>query len=94
MKTNYKINNNELIINLNYYNNKNLIITNIRNDINRFIIINNIKFDGKRIIVYINGILNGIFYLTNYYLKKKSNNIITDINSYYEKNNYIELKNN
>ena len=93
MKTNYKINNNELIINLNFFyeflDNQN-DINNIRNYINNIIISNNLNFNGNRIIIYKDGVLFGNIYLANYYLKKKDN-YLTELNSYFEKNSYLEL---
>ena len=85
MKTIYKILNNELIINIRYIN-KISSLNDLRNIINQILIKNNILFKGKIITIYLNGIKNGSFYLTNYYLKTFFN-----INSYYltETNNYF-----
>ena len=93
MKTNYKINDKELIINLNFFydflKNQNSI-KNIRYYINNLLINNKLNFNGNKIIVYKDGILFGIFYLVNYYLKKK-NSYLTELNSYFENNNYLEI---
>ena len=98
MKTNYKINENELIVNIDFlydvkdYQNK---VSNIRKYINKLLVNNNIKFKGNKIIVYQNGILIGTFYLTNYYLRKLNYMIkdkyLSNNNSYFFENNYVEI---
>ena len=95
MKTKYKINNNELIINLDFLDDFENKITTIREYINDIVISNKINFKGNRITVYKNGIFIGNFYLINYYLKKlnyyNKNNLLTNINSFFYENNYIEI---
>lgn len=100
MKTKYYINKNELTINLDFFyefiDNHNKI-SNIKKYINYILKNNNIKFKGKKITVYKNGIMIGIFYLTNYYLNKKlnfDNNFLTDKNSFFDEYNYVEINNN
>ena len=98
MKTNYKINENELIVNLDFlYNvkdNQNNL-SSIRKYINKLLVNNNIKFNGNKIIVYQNGILMGTFYLTNYYLRKLNymtkDKYLSNDNSYFFENSYIEI---
>lgn len=100
MKTKYYINKDELTINLDFFyefiDNHNKI-SNIKKYINYILKNNNIKFKGKKITVYKNGIMIGIFYLTNYYLNKKlnfDNNFLTDKNSFFDEYNYVEINNN
>jgi len=98
METNYKINENELVVSINFlynvldYQNK---VSSIRKYINKLLVNNNIKFKGNKIIVYQNGILIGTFYLTNYYLKKLNymikNRYLSNNNSYFLENNYVEI---
>ena len=98
MKTKFKINENELIINFDFsydmYDNQNNV-SSIRKYINKILINNNINFRGNKIIVFKDGILIGTFYLTNYYLNKlnyhKKNNYLSCTNSYFNNNNYIEI---
>ena len=94
MKTNYKINKNELILNLNV---KNLNLLNLRINVNIFLLNNNINFKGNKIIIYNNTLLIGTFYLINYYLKilniNKNNYILTKLNSLFYENYYLELSN-
>ena len=98
MKTKYKVNNNELVVNFDFLykfkDNQNKI-KNLRKYINKLIIDNNIKQNINKIIVYKNGLLIGVFYLTNYYLKKLNyypkNNLFSAKNSYFYKINTIEI---
>ena len=98
MKTKYKINGSELIINFDFlyntYEDQNKI-KNIRKHVNKLLIDNNIKFNGNKIIIYKDKILIGTFYLTNYYLKKlnyhKNKNYLSEINSYFNVNDYVEI---
>ena len=97
MKTKYLISNNKLIISFKTL--YNLIdlpdnISNLRKYVNQILINNNIHFLGNKITIYVNGILVGNFYLTNYYLKKlitKKNYLLTPINSFFQKCKYIEI---
>ena len=97
MKTNYKINKNELIINIDFLNTNDYHngISNIRKYINKFLVNNKIKFNGNKIVVYLNGIFVGTFYLTNFYLKKLNyfikDKYLSNNNSYFFGNNYVEL---
>lgn len=101
MITKYKINKDELLININLlYEFKNKITNSkkIIKLINSIIINNQIKFKGNKIIIYLNGIYIGEIYLTNYYLKKLNNNYlkneINNTNSYFNKANIVEIKPN
>ena len=88
MKLNYKILKNELIINLNESDS----IENIKVMINN--LLKRLNFKGNTITIFNNGIKIGYFILTNYYLKKYfilKNNYLDDINSYFNKMDYIEL---
>lgn len=95
----YKVNNQILIIDIKLlykinFNSSN--INHIYKYVNQIIKKHNIKFKGKKIIIYVNSILIGTIYLTNFYLpkkfKKKNNFYLTYTNSYYEKNNYQEIR--
>ena len=98
MKTKYNINENELVINLDFlydlYDNQNKI-KNIRNYVNNILIDNNIKFKGNKVTIYKDGLLIGTFYLANYYLDKlnlnKKNELLTNKNSYFYENKYLEI---
>ena len=98
MRTKYNVNENELIVNFDFYydiyDNQNKVKS-IRKYINQLLTNNNIKFNGNKIIVYKDGILIGIFYLTNYYLNKLNynikNNYLNENNSYFYENSYIEI---
>ncbi len=98
MKAKYKINKDNLIITFNFFydciNNPNNI-KNIKNYINFIIKKENIKFNGNKITIYINGILIGVFYLTNYYLNRlnlsKKTNILTNNNSYFYEAKLLEI---
>ena len=99
MKIKYKINENELLINIKFlyniidkpYNFKKII-----NCINLILNENKINFKGNKIIIYINGILIGKIYLTNFYLKKiKFNNInqlLNDKNCFFQEVKVVEIK--
>ena len=98
MKTKYKINKNELIINIDFLYEilekpKNL--KTIYYYLNKIIKKENIRFVGNKIILYINGILIGTMYLTSFYLKRINfflNNFeLNEKNSYFLYNNIIEI---
>ncbi|MBR3661044.1 MAG: hypothetical protein IKN63_03970 [Bacilli bacterium] len=98
MKTNYRINGNELIVNIDFlYNIKDYYneVSDTRKYINKLLVNNNIKFYGNKIIIYQNGILIGIFYLTNYYLRKLNyiikDKYLSNNNSYFFENSYVEI---
>jgi len=88
MKTKYKINENELVLDITFlYDVQNNFkkLKNIYNYLN-FLLENEVDFYGNKIIIYVNGILIGTFYLTNFYLKKlnfNSNNLLNENNSYF-----------
>ena len=99
MKTNYKINKDDLILNIKF-----LYDVGFNKDsdddiikyVNKVFKRNKIKFNGKRILVYINGILLGYLYLTNYYLKKlKFKNTYLEFskfNTYFERLEIMEIE--
>ena len=98
MTEKYKINNQVLIIDIKLlykinFNSHN--INHIYKYVNKVIRKYNIKFKGKKIIIYLNNILIGTLYLTNFYLPKKytkkNNYYLSFKNSYYEENNYQEI---
>ena len=88
MKTKYKINKNELVLDITFlYEVKNSFkkLKNIYNYLN-YLLENEIEFQGNKIIIYVNGILIGTFYLTSFYLRKinfKNNNLLNENNSYF-----------
>jgi len=88
MKTKYKINKNELVLDITFlYEVKNSFkkLKNIYNYLN-YLLENEIEFQGNKIIIYVNGILIGTFYLTSFYLRKinfKNNNLLSENNSYF-----------
>ena len=99
MKTNYKINKDDLILDIKF-----LYDVGFNKDsdddvikyVNKIFKRNKIKFNGKRILVYINGILLGYLYLTNYYLKKlklKNNYFeFSRYNTYFERLEVMEIE--
>ena len=97
MKTKYKINKDELVLDINFlydmgFNQNN--DSDIYNYVNKVINENKIKFKGKRILIYINGIFIGTLYTISTYLKKihlKNNYIFNEYNSYFERYNIIEI---
>ena len=97
MITKYKINKDELVINIDFLyeveeNPKSLKI--IYKYINSIIRKENIKFLGKKIIIYIDGIYIGELYLSNFYLDKKLNylkNEINETNSYFSYAMVLEI---
>ena len=100
MKTKYKLNNDELVVNFYFlypFKDTQNKVKNIRKYINILILDENINFKGNKIVIYINGLLIGTFYLTNYYLKKLNyslkNSFITEYNSYFYNNSIIEINN-
>lgn len=89
MKTKYKINENELVINIDFLYDVLEKIKNIKTIyyyVNKIIKKEKIKFYGKKIILYINGLLVGTIYLTKYYLQKINFYLNEEIN---EKNSYF-----
>lgn len=88
MKTKYKINKNELVLDITFlYEVKNSFkkLKNIYNYLN-YLLENEIEFQGNKIIIYVNGILIGTFYLASFYLRKinfKNNNLLNENNSYF-----------
>ena len=97
MKTKYKINKDELVLDINFLYNMGFNQNNdsdIYNYVNKVISNNKIKFKGKRILIYINGIFIGTLYTISTYLKKihlKNNYILNEYNSYFERYNIIEI---
>ena len=97
MKTKYKINKDELVIDINFlydmgFNQNN--DSDIYNYVNKVINENKIKFKGKRILIYINGIFIGTLYTISTYLKKihvKNNYILNEYNSYFERYDILEI---
>ena len=98
MRTKFKINNQELVLDIKFlydvgFSEKKT--SDIYKFVNRAFFQKNIKFNGKKIIVYIDGILIGTIYLTNYYLKKyfrfKRTNLINEKNSYYVPSLVVEI---
>ena len=102
MKTKYKINKDELVLDINFlydmgFNQNN--DSDIYNYVNKIISNNKIKFKGSRVLVYINGIFIGTLYTISTYLKKihlkkihlKNNYILNEYNSYFERYNIIEI---
>ena len=97
MKTKYKINKDELVIDINFlydmgFNQNN--DSDIYNYVNKIISNNKIKFKGSRVLVYINGIFIGTLYTISTYLKKihvKNNYILNEYNSYFERYNILEI---
>ena len=100
MKTKYKINKNELILDITflYEVKKNLKkLKNIYEFLNFFLEKEKIKFKGNRIKIFIDGIFIGEFNLTNFYLNKlnfKSNSFINETNSYFIPSMLIEISPN
>ena len=100
MKKKYNLNNDELVVNFYFlypFKDTQNKVKNIRKYINILILDENINFKGNKIVIYINGLLIGTFYLTNYYLKKLNyslkNSFITEYNSYFYNNSIIEINN-
>ena len=97
MKTKYKINKDELVLDIKFLYNIDFNQNNdsdIYNYVNKVISNNKIKFKGKRILIYINGIFIGTLYTISTYLKKihlKNNYILNEYNSYFERYNIIEI---
>ena len=97
MITKYKINKDELVINIDFLyeveeNPKSL--KNIYKYVNLIIQKENIKFLGKKIIIYIDCIYVGELYLSNFYLDKKLNylkNEINETNSYFNYAMVLEI---
>ena len=97
MKTKYKINKDELVLDINFlydmgFNQNN--DSDIYNYVNKIISNNKIKFKGSRVLVYINGIFIGTLYTISTYLKKihvKNNYILNEYNSYFERYNILEI---
>ncbi len=99
MKTNYKINKNDLILDIKFLYD---VGFNKNNDddvieyVNKFFKRNKIRFQGNRILVYVNGILLGYLHLTNYYLKKlkfKNSYLkFSKLNTYFERLDIIEIE--
>lgn len=97
MITKYKINKDELVINIDFLyeveeNPKSL--KNIYKYVNLIIQKENIKFLGKKIIIYIDSIYIGELYLSNFYLDKKLNylkNEINETNSYFNYAMVLEI---
>ena len=81
MKIKYRYDKNKMVINFESFN-QNMDINILRNYIN--LILNKQKFLGSHIIIYLNNILIGTFYLTDYYLRR----------IYNIKNNYLNQNNN
>ena len=98
MITKYKINKDELIINIDFlYDIKNKLNSkqNIIKYINLIFKKEKIKFKSKKITIYQNGILIGIIYLTTFYLKKIKFKLkekeITEKNCYFYPTIILEL---
>ena len=98
MITKYKINKDELIINIDFlYDVKNKLNSkqNIIKYINLILKKEKIKFKGKKITIYQNGILIGTIYLTTFYLKKIKFKLkekeITEKNCYFYPATIFEL---
>ncbi len=98
MKTKYKINKNELILDINFLYDVGFDKNNdldILKYINRFLNNQHIKFRGNRIILYVNGIFIGILYTTCYYLNRmhlKTNCLeLNQYNSYFERQDILEF---
>ena len=97
MITTYKINKNELIINLKFndcktdYINTQIFYTYI----NFLIRKKRLNFNGKKIIIYVNNIYIGDCYLTRYYLKiifkNKKIRTVNETNSYFLFKNILEI---
>ena len=100
MITNYKVNKNELVLNIKLedFNFKQSNITLFYQLINDLLITQKIRFYCYKIIIYVNGISIGYFYLSKFYLKKlyigKHLVFIDNTNSYFIPNKIIEIKNN
>ncbi len=98
MKTKYKFNNKEMIVNI--YDTKILTkeekIKKWMFIINNLILKNNLKFKGKRILIYENNIYMGYFSLTLFFLKKlylgKHIANINENNCYFEPAFLLEIK--
>ena len=98
METKYKINKNELVLDIKFlydvgFNKNNF--EDILKYVNRFLKSQKIKFLGNRIFLYVNGIFLGIIHTTSFYLKKlnlKNNYLeLNSYNSYFEKHNILEV---
>lgn len=101
MITKYKVNKEELIININFLykvKENNSFVKNMYQYTNYILQSEKIHFLGKKIIIYIDGILIGTFYLTNFYLKKLKHflkNIeINERNSYFVPSMVLEINPN
>lgn len=100
MITKYKINKDELVININFLyevKDKPNSFKKLIKLINQIIEKENIKFYGNKIIIYIDGIFIGEIYLTNYYLNKinlNSNKEINETNSYFNQAMVLEINPN
>ena len=100
MITNYKVNKNELVLNIFFkdFNFKKSDISFFYQLINNLLITKKIKFYGYKIIIYVNGISIGYFYLSKFYLKKlyigKHLVSIDSTNSYFIPNKIMEIENN
>lgn len=100
MITKYKINKDELIINIKFLyeiKEKPKSFKKLIKLINQIIEKENIKFNGNKIIIYIDGLYIGDIYLTNYYLEKMNYNLkkeIDETNSYFNQAMILEIKQN
>ena len=101
MITKYKINKDELLMNIKFLYEVKEIPKNfksLRNIINLIIRKENIKFNGNKIIIYINGIFIGEIYLTNFYLEKMNYDYqkkeLNETNSYFNPAMILEIKPN
>lgn len=99
MITKYKINKDELLMNIKFLYEVKEIPKNfksLRNIINLIIRKENIKFNGNKIIIYINGIFIGEIYLTNFYLEKMNYDFIkkdlNETNCYFIPAMVLEIK--
>ena len=98
MITKYKINKDELLINIKFlYKIKDMPknLKKLRNLINLIITKENINFNGNKIIIYINGIFIGEIYLTKFYLEKfdykNSRKKLDETNSYFNPAMVLEI---
>ena len=98
MKTKYKINRNELILDIKFLYDMGFDKNNpedIFKYVNRFLKNQKIKFYGNRIFLYVDGIFLGIIHTTYLYLKKlhlKNNYLeLNSYNSYFENLDIMEF---
>lgn len=100
MITKYKINKDELVININFLyevKDKPKSFKKLTKLINQIIEKENIKFNGNKIIIYLDGIFIGEIYLTNYYLNKINlilDKEINETNSYFNQAMVLEINPN